>query len=118
MPSSSQRISAPRPAVVKEYEKMRDMFSGDTPPPWSRTRRKRKREGRSAVRSEEMGNADLDDWERSTTSSGCGALEIVMTTGGMGMEEEWEWCRWCHSTVARKEFLRISVRMYSRCTGT
>jgi hypothetical protein len=43
---------------------------------------------------------------------------MVIITGGSDDDEE-EPCRlfWC-STVALKEFLRISVMMYSRCTGT
>lgn len=44
-----------------------------------------------------------------------GGGERVIVTGGNDLEEDEDF-RWC-STVARNEFFRISVSMYSRCTG-
>ena len=68
---------------------MRDMFVGGTPPPWSRTRRKRKREGGRGERRDETGKADA--LRGGGASSGwVGWEEIVMTTDGMRLEEEWE----------------------------
>ena len=93
-PPPSSSASSAR-AVVNEYEKMCGMFAGGTPPPWSRMRRQ----------STALPCAD----------AGGGA--IVSCTGGMGVRDPEPCVRWCRSTLARKLFLRISVRMYSRCTG-